>query len=396
MAAFIRTSDHLTVTFDNGSSVTVYPNNPHYKDIVVALNKRDFDTVRRLSSPSVVVQEKIDSVKTRGYNGVELRSGVVYYNNEPIHNTLTNRIVEMANEGFDIAPMCHFLGRLEKNPSYRAVTELFSFLEKGNLPITEDGYFLAYKKVRSDYLDVHSQSVLNKPATLLTAEERASLPVTKNGVTVDIVDGKTVVTMPRNKVNENPNVSCSHGLHFCSRSYLSVFNGERILVLKIDPADVVAIPTDYNETKGRCCRYIIDSELQNQTASIEGTFRPSPSYVPPTEAEDTPSEDDNADTELVHRLDPHDNSVLGTYDIKDAAVNYDLTPSAIRRVARGDRKTAGGWGWAFCPPNSLEWEVSIEEVHHNRAVQNALAAAGDDDDDFDDYGYDDDYDDFGL
>jgi hypothetical protein len=108
-------------------------------------------------------------------------------------------------------------------------------LEKNNLPITPDGYFLAYKKVRANYLDVHSGTMDNSPGR--------------------------VVEMPRNKVDDNQNNTCSHGLHFCSEGYLKHFGGERTVIVKINPADVVSIPNDYNQTKGRACRYEVIGEV---------------------------------------------------------------------------------------------------------------------------------------
>ena len=33
------------------------------------------------------------------------------------------------------------------------------------------------------------------------------------------------------------------------------------MLLKINPADVVSIPIDYNNSKGRCCRYEVIKEL---------------------------------------------------------------------------------------------------------------------------------------
>lgn len=121
------------------------------------------------------------------------------------------------------------------NPSKRAVTELYGFLEKNSLPITPDGHFLAYKKVRDSFLDVHSGKFDNSV-------------------------GK-VVEMERNKVDDDKNNTCSTGLHFCGMSYLNSFGGERTVIVKINPRDVVSIPTDYNEAKGRACRYEVIGEL---------------------------------------------------------------------------------------------------------------------------------------
>jgi hypothetical protein len=123
------------------------------------------------------------------------------------------------------------------NPSKRAVEELYGFLEKGNLPLTPDGYFLAYKKVRADFRDCHTG-------------------------TMDNSVGQTV-EMERNAVDDDQNRTCSTGLHFCSKEYLSHFGGHdsRTVILKINPRDVVSIPTDYNNAKGRACRYEVIGEL---------------------------------------------------------------------------------------------------------------------------------------
>jgi hypothetical protein len=124
---------------------------------------------------------------------------------------------------------------LLENPSKRSVDELYGFLEKNNLPITPDGHFLAYKKVRNDYKDVYSGTMDNSPGQ--------------------------VVTMPRNKVDDDKDRTCSVGLHFCSEGYLNHFGGERVVIVKVNPRDVVSIPSDYNNTKGRACQYEVIGEV---------------------------------------------------------------------------------------------------------------------------------------
>jgi hypothetical protein len=70
--------------------------------------------------------------------------------------------------------------------------------------------------------------------------------------------------VPRNCVDEDPDRTCSHGLHVCSFDYLPHFshaNGH-VVVCKVNPADVVAIPRDYNNTKMRVCRYEVVGEYE--------------------------------------------------------------------------------------------------------------------------------------
>jgi hypothetical protein len=154
-----------------------------------------------------------------------------------MNNGLATRMIGMLQDEFPIEPMVNFMENLMTNPSKRAVTELYGFLEKNNLPITPDGHFLAYKKVRNDYLDIHSG-------------------------TMDNSVGK-IVEMERNEVDDNKDQTCSTGLHFCSQEYLPHFGGyeSRVVIVKINPADVVSIPSDYNNAKGRACRYEVIGEV---------------------------------------------------------------------------------------------------------------------------------------
>jgi hypothetical protein len=67
-----------------------------------------------------------------------------------------------------------------------------------------------------------------------------------------------VVEMDRRDVNDDPNQTCSAGLHACGPEYLphyGNYEGRIITLLKIDPADFVSFPTDYNNSKARVCRY---------------------------------------------------------------------------------------------------------------------------------------------
>ena len=160
----------------------------------------------------------------------------VYYKNEIMHNSLTRRLIAIIQEGYDIAALSAFLDNLLLNPSRTSVQELYEFLEKNNLPITSDGCFLAYKKVRDDYLDFYTGTMSNTVGT--------------------------VVSMIRNSVDDNRENTCSDGLHFCSLDYLPNYHGGdgRIMIVKINPKDVVSFPRDYNHSKGRTCEYLVVGE----------------------------------------------------------------------------------------------------------------------------------------
>ncbi len=232
MPAFIKTSNNITISFDDGETSTVYSNESHYDDVVEAVKNEEWERAYELTRPVVAFTKKYTS------EHVTIDNGVVLLDGQQMHGTLVDRMVEMHKEGFDMKPLSNFLVRLNKNPSKRAVDELYGFLEASGLPITSDGHFLAYKRVRADYKDIYTGTIDNSIGQ--------------------------VVEMSRNHVDDEKTRTCSSGLHFCARGYLKhygVSRGNTTVIVKIDPADVVSIPVDYNNAKGRCCKYIVVGEL---------------------------------------------------------------------------------------------------------------------------------------
>jgi len=216
--------------------VVVIDNKPHtiskthitYQKVVDAIKANDWETVKDTIEPKKVVLEY-------GKGNVEVQGEQLFWKGKAFHNALATRMIQMLQDGFPVEPLVNFMENLMKNPSYRSVNELYGFLEKNNLPITSDGHFLAYKKVRKDYKDCHTGTMDNSIGQ--------------------------VVEMERHSVDDNANNTCSSGLHFCSKEYLNSFGGDRTVIVKINPADVVSIPTDYDFSKGRACRYEVIGEL---------------------------------------------------------------------------------------------------------------------------------------
>ena len=256
MFPYIIQGSNITVVIGS-TPHTVSKSHPTYQKLVDAIKANDEDTVRDLIEPKKVILNY-------GQGNVAIQGEKLFWKDIELHNTITTKLVQMLQEGFPIDPLVAFMDNLMHNPSKRAVDELYGFLEKGQLPITSDGHFLAYKRVKDDYRDVHSGTVLNCVASGFSAEDVAAMPLKggkKKEVRVFIEDGVTVVETNRNFVDDDANSHCSEGLHFCSKDYLSCFGGDRIMILKINPRDVVSIPNDYSYTKGRCCRYAVIGEL---------------------------------------------------------------------------------------------------------------------------------------
>ncbi len=224
---FIIQGKNITVVINNKPH-TISSNHPTYERVKEAIKTGDWDTVQNIIEPKKVVLNY-------GQGNVSIQGEKLFWKGQEFHNAIASRMIQMLQEGFSIEPLVLFMENLMQNPSYRSVQELYGFLEKNNLPLTSDGHFLAYKRVRTDYKDCHTG-------------------------TMDNSVGK-VVEMERNMVDDNANNTCSSGLHFCSEGYLKHFGGERTVIVKINPRDVVSIPTDYDNSKGRACRYEVVAEV---------------------------------------------------------------------------------------------------------------------------------------
>lgn len=266
--SYILTDNALTVFFqnDDGKSMchTLEAANEEFPNAVEAIKNADWPALIVAVTPKrVIIQSYLSETGDLVINGSE----ILYKGGAVPTNYTTQKIIEMHRQGLPIDPLLAFLEKLLQNPSSRAVDELLNFLEYGSMPITPDGCFLAYKRVRDDYKDVHSGKIDNSV-------------------------GQTV-TMPRNRVQDNPNITCSHGLHFCSREYLNHFGGDRVMVLKINPADVVSIPTDYNNTKGRCCAYEVVAELEADKADQHNWDGPVVSFGAQSDADYGDVDDDS-------------------------------------------------------------------------------------------------------
>ena len=232
--AYIIQGDNIILTVNNDNFVVNKETHINYDEIVEAINSADYDTVADL----VDVKRSIATF----YDGdIEIKNGYVIVKGSRLNQALADRLIEMYREKLPLDALLQFLRNLVQNTSRTAVQELYEFLEVNTLPITSDGCFLAYKRVKyanegsGDFVDCYTGKINNN--------------VGQN------------VRMNRNEVDDNRDRTCSTGLHFCSLNYLgdSGFGGDEnpIVLLKVNPKDVVSIPSDYNNTKGRCCEYTV-------------------------------------------------------------------------------------------------------------------------------------------
>jgi hypothetical protein len=222
--------------YADGEFYQVDATHPNYTSLLEELRKQPRDTAAILEL--VEIPAFIAKI-TAGRVQVGLAG--VMFNGEPVGGYMADRLVAMCRDNLEVSSWASFMDNLMDNPAPGVREDLYKWMEAGKMPITEDGCLLGFKKIRQDYTDVHSGQFSNKPGSVLEMDRKDCDPSREN--------------------------TCSTGFHFCSAGYLSQFGGQKVVVVKINPRDVTAIPSDYHNQKARCCKYVVLSELTNESAA---------------------------------------------------------------------------------------------------------------------------------
>lgn len=228
MNYFVSNKNSIFVCINN-KTTTVDKTFPNFETIKDLVKQGRWDEANNMIDLEFAVNEF-------GDGRIVATQGVVTFDGYAVSEVLSRRMLKMISEEVDCSPLVNFLLNLGSNPDKRAVEETYDFLDQNDLPLTPDGCFMAYKNVNDDYKDKHSGTFDNSIGS--------------------------ICEMPRNRVCADKNRTCSDGLHFCSLEYLQGFWGTsgHTMLIKINPRDVVSIPVDYNNSKGRCSRYEVVAE----------------------------------------------------------------------------------------------------------------------------------------
>ena len=236
------TPDVAIVPID-GKPVFVPATDARYQDLIGhLLAKRFAEATALLATPDKLL-------RTWDARFTLTPLGEIVLNGETLPALFTGRVLEMAKNGEDPTPIFAFAARLAKNPSANSRAQLFRFLQHKHLAITPEGFVLAYKAVRQDYLDWHSATYKNTPGATLS--------------------------MPREAVDPDSKGDCRPGFHVGTLSYAQGFEKVKgpslFLVCRVDPADVVSVPDDCDCQKMRVCSYYVvghyGAELSSTTSS---------------------------------------------------------------------------------------------------------------------------------
>ena len=204
---------------------------------------------------------------------------------DAIPEFMVKRLLEYIDKNLNVDALVNFWKHLLLNPDKGVRSQLFGFLENNGHPITEKGYFLAYKavQVKRKYDRETGEPILIKEYDEDTGElieetytQNMSFKPYHSGSHGMIVNVGDPVQMPREECDNDPERTCSSGLHVGSMEYVHDFGYSAGVILEVlvSPRNVVAVPHDYNNTKMRCCEYypIAISNGENKSIYMESDY----------------------------------------------------------------------------------------------------------------------------
>lgn len=167
---------------------------------------------------------------------VDTQKGEMYLkgDDKAMPELMTEKLLELEASGEDFMPLIRFWKKLKKNPSEESIEQLYGFMVHNGIGLTEAGDIVVEKGVAA----------------------RGGILVDKRTHKIDNSIGETV-KMDRSKVDSNPKQTCSHGLHVGAPEHVRTHYSGIIVKCAVNPMDVVAVPTDYNNTKMRVCEYTV-------------------------------------------------------------------------------------------------------------------------------------------
>jgi len=250
---YVTNASAIIVFFDNGEKARVEKTDKNYAKVLKTFElprEEQEQAIRNVLKPVEITKKDIKHDK------FEVVDDTVFYQGEELPPALVTKVLSIVRDGLPLEHFEKFWQRLEKNPSSSSVNELIDFLSYKELPITEDGYFIAYRGVNTDYWSINGNT---QTKVLQGQADNQGRILNSIGSTIEV---------SRRQVDDNRNIGCSYGLHVGSLDYAASW-GPKVIVVKVDPADVVSVPTECSCQKCRVSKYEVLYDFVGEiTASV--------------------------------------------------------------------------------------------------------------------------------
>jgi hypothetical protein len=250
-------AQYVTVYVKGQEPLSASDTHPNFQRIVDALDTEWYDVQPYFTNEAIL--ELFDTAKSVARKllseRVSVANGQVYFDHEPVDDSITDQIVRFLDEGIDNwRPLVAFMENIALNPNTQSRTQLYDWLRARAFTLTLDGEVVGYKGVTSDgkggYCSQQSGTAIVDGVTV-----KGRIP---NQV-------GSVVEMPRGDVQHDPSTGCSTGLHVGTFDYAADYGrGGAMLRVLVNPRDVVSVPLDGRGEKIRVCRYKVNAII-NET-----------------------------------------------------------------------------------------------------------------------------------
>lgn len=257
--------------FVDNRPICVPANSPIYADIMDAVTENDYDTLMDLLSENKVqtaFKKLVFADKSGNFKILENEStgdkSISYTDDSGkthiLPDVLTNKLTALYDKRIDMERYVNFVRNVYLNPNPDSIAELFDFLSYKELPITQNGTFIAYKGVREDLYSVNA----NKQTRVLS------------GVVDDYGHIKnslnTKIAVHTEDVDPDRRNECSNGLHVGSYDYASQW-GSVVLAVEVNPRYVISVPMDCSFQKCRVSQYkvltVVDGVYDNSSLEVD-------------------------------------------------------------------------------------------------------------------------------
>jgi hypothetical protein len=281
--------------------------------------------------------------------GFDVTPEKVTYKGKELPRPLAIKIRSLHKEGLPLNLFEKFWENLEQNPSFSVVNDIgfFDFLDYRELPLTTDGFFLAYKGIQSNNF-----SVMGNTTTKVISGKVDSTGHIHNGI------GETIEIV-RNQISDDRNEHCwRFALHLGSLDYARGW-GQKVVVVKVNPRDVVCVPNDCNCQKLRVCKYEVIADYVEEIVA------------PVTDVKGEPIFSEDTKKTIQSSQDRSDFIVkVGNYVFKQLTDNYNVSvrkiqnsfsPNHPSREQIIDAITELGYSWYNSDKGPM---VGAEEVEY--------------------------------
>jgi len=253
--SYINVDGTFTVVLSDNQPYTFDSSHPEYMNLVECVKVGDIVEIEKLIDVGTVVSNWSEGI-------ICFKDNVLTYNDEPVPLPQAKTTINMIKQGFDATAMINFLSQEYNNPSRSSREQGYEFLAKKGITICADGYVAGYKGVSihegPDFVDLMGRTVTD-------------------GDYVDKYTGKSYRnnigdhnTMPRRRVQDDPNIGCGEGLHIGTYDYAHNWAGSNgaVILVKFSPEHIVSVPSDHSFEKLRVCDYHIVGESRGQIEDL--------------------------------------------------------------------------------------------------------------------------------